>query len=80
MLKMTRWDAGAAFFLIAGVLMLFASAGTSDLKSIVPNDPTLASDRTLQILAIAGCLSSVIGILCLMKAEKRKTFRKKAGK
>lgn len=67
-MECTKWDIVAGTLLLVGAGLLFAAAGTSDVKSIVgPADAGFASDRTELVLIIAGCISAAAGVLVLIK-------------
>lgn len=70
-----RWtwrDVIAGVFIFAGITMLLVSAGTSDYKSLVYNDPMLASDGALMLLTMGGCVSSLVGVYILIRGSTKK--------
>lgn len=81
MVKWTKWDVLASLLFMLGITLLLASAGTSDVKSIVFDDPGFASARTLSLLMIMGCVSALAGVALLVrKREKTNSKRRRYAK
>lgn len=67
MIKWKKWDILAGFLLLVGTVLLFGAAGTSDVKSLDPDIPGLASDTTVFVLTILGCASALAGVAILIR-------------
>lgn len=55
-----EWSALGNMLVFAGAAMVLIAVNMSDVKSFT-QDATLASDTTLIMLSIIGCLSALIG-------------------
>lgn len=60
-------DVLGSILLLLGVGLLLAAAGTSDVKSIVPDQKEFLSDGMLFALITAGCISAIAGVTVLTK-------------
>ncbi|MEK7493727.1 MAG: hypothetical protein AAB630_01075 [Patescibacteria group bacterium] len=70
----TKWDILAGILLLTGAGLLFVAAGTSDVKSIVPDQKEFLSDGMLFALITAGCISAIAGVSVLTK-KRREAWR-----
>ncbi|OGD23436.1 hypothetical protein A2Z10_00465 [Candidatus Azambacteria bacterium RBG_16_47_10] len=69
-MKWRKWDFLAVFLMMLGVVLLLAASGTSDVKSIVPDDLSLAGEKTLFLLTILGCISALAGVFIFIRKGK----------